>query len=230
MPELLYSVFVEPLMMIYAFVFGLFAPWFSPGGQIIAFSIVLNLALMPLYRQMEQRSQGARAIKAQVAREVARMKQHFRGRERYFYIRAVYRQYRYHPISELLGSADLFVQILAFVTVFHFLSGMESLSGVSFGPTADLKRPDALLGGVNLLPLLMTAINAASVFAYVDDRNKRIQALVLAAIFLLLLYGSASGLVLYWTMNNLFSLVRNLIARSGVSLIPRRLSQLSLQR
>jgi membrane protein insertase Oxa1/YidC/SpoIIIJ len=230
MLDLLYSVFVEPLMLIYAFVFDFFAPWFSPGGRIIAFSIVLNLALLPLYRQMEQRSRGARAIKAQVARDVARMKQHFRGRERYFYIRAVHRQYDYHPISELLGSADLFVQILAFVTVFHFLSGLGSLVGVSFGPIADLKQPDGLLGGVNLLPLLMTAINAASVFAYVDDRTKRIQALVLAAIFLLLLYGSSSGLVLYWTMNNLFSLVRNLLARGRRPVLPRRLAQLALQR
>jgi membrane protein insertase Oxa1/YidC/SpoIIIJ len=122
------------------------------------------------------------------------------------------------------------VQILVFVTVFHFLSGLGALAGASFGPIADLSRPDRLLGGVNLLPLLMTAINAASVFAYVDDRSKRMQALALAAVFLLLLYGSASGLVLYWTMNNLFSLVRNLVARGRAPVLPRWLTQLALQR
>ncbi len=36
---------------------------------------------------------------------------------------------------------------------------------------------------------------------------------MLATIFLVLLYESASGLVLYWTVNNLFSLARSMAGR-----------------
>jgi membrane protein insertase Oxa1/YidC/SpoIIIJ len=215
MLDALYHLLVGPLMLIYSFMYHLPERWLAvePGLQLIVFALLLNLALMPLYRQMEQRSAATRAVRQRVASEVARMKRHFRGRERYFYIRAVYRNYRYHPISELLGSADLLVQILVFVTVFHFLSGLEAVVGQSYGPIADLSRPDGLLGGVNLLPLLMTAINAGSAYYYVDDRNKRLQAWALAAVFLVLLYRSPAALVLYWTTNNLFSLVRNLLSR-----------------
>jgi membrane protein insertase Oxa1/YidC/SpoIIIJ len=71
----------------------------------------------------------------------------------------------------------------------------------------------------------MTAINAASVFSYVDDRSKRMQALALSVLFLVLLYGSGSGLVLYWTTNNLFSLVRNLVQRRGLFRLPGRMTQ-----
>jgi membrane protein insertase Oxa1/YidC/SpoIIIJ len=221
MSELLYTLFVEPLMLIYAFAFEWLSDWFEPGLQLIFFSLLLNLFLLPIYRQMERRNRGRLAIKQKVAQDVARMKKHFRGRERYFYIRAVYRQYGYHPISELLGSADLFVQIVVFVTVFHFLSGFPALSGQSFGPIADLSKPDGLLFGINLLPLLMTAVNAGAVFAYTETPSRRIQALALAGIFLVLLYGSASGLVLYWTANNLFSLVRNVIERFVVARLPQ---------
>jgi membrane protein insertase Oxa1/YidC/SpoIIIJ len=231
MLEVLDHLFLQPLVLMYSsaysFAYHLPEHWIgrNPGVQLIIFSVMLNLALLPLYYQMEQRSKAAGAIRARVASEVARMKQHFRGRERYFYIRAVYRNYRYHPISEVLGSADLLVQIVVFVTVFQYLSGLDELVGQAFGSIADLSRPDGLLGGVNLLPLLMTAINAAAVFYYVDDRSKRLQAWLLAAVFLVLLYQSPAALVLYWTANNLFSLVRNLLQRrmghlSLESLIP----------
>lgn len=226
MLEVLDNLFFQPLMVVYSFVFEMSPDWLGTGGRLIAFSVLLNLALLPLYYQMEQRSRRTRQIKERVAREAARMKKHFRGRERYFYTRAVYRQHRYHPISELLGSADLFVQILVFATVYRYLSGLPALIGAAFGPIADLSRPDGLLGGVNLLPLLMTAINAAAVFTYVSDRSKRLQAWALAAIFLVLLYNSHSGLVLYWTANNLFSLLRNLAQRHLASRPPGRMTQL----
>lgn len=216
MLEILGQLFVQPLMLIYGFLYRLPESWLGPhhvGVQLILFSLLLNLALMPLYSQMERRSAATRAIRQRVAAEVARMKRHFKGRERYFYIRAVYRNYRYHPISELLGSADLLIQIAVFFTVFHFLSGLEAVAGQAFGPIADLSRPDGLLAGVNLLPLLMTAINAASAYYYVEDSGKRLQAWGLAALFLVLLYRSPAALVLFWTTNNLFSLIRNLLHR-----------------
>jgi len=221
--SLLDSLFLQPLMLIYSAIFAWLPEEIGTGFRLIGFSIVLNLVLAPVYAQMERRSRQGRVVKQQVARDVARMKKHFRGRERYFYVRAVHRQHRYHPISDLLGSADLFVQILVFATVFRYLSGLDALAGTSFGPVADLSRPDALLGGVNLLPVLMTAINAGAVFSYVDDRGRRLQALALAAIFLVLLYGSPSGLVLYWTTNNLFSLIRNLVGRRLLSRLPARI-------
>lgn len=213
MLDLLDALFLQPLMQIYATVFAALPEGIGAGFRIVLFSVLLNLVLLPVYAQMERRSAASRIVKQRVAADVARMKKHFKGRERYFYIRAVYRQHGYHPSSELFGSSDLFVQILVFATVFRFLSDLDALSGQSFGPIADLALEDGLLGGVNLLPFVMTAINALAVFAYVDDRSKRIQALGLAVLFLVLLYRSPSGLVLYWTMNNLISLFRTIAMR-----------------
>jgi len=213
MLALLDTLFLQPLLQIYSLLFALPPESFGMGGRILIFSVLINLLLMPLYHQMEQRSREGRVLRERVAAEVERMKRHFRGRERYFYIRAVYRQFNYHPISHLLGSADLFLQVLVFFTVFRFLSTQAGLDGHSFGPLADLGRPDELLGGIHLLPFVMTAINAASVHFYVSDRSRRMQAWALALLFLVLLYPSPSGLVLYWTFNNLFSLVRNIVAK-----------------
>ena len=136
------------------------------------------------------------------------MKKHFQGRELYYYIRAVHRQFNYRPFSQVFGSADLFVQVIVFATVYLFLSNLTSLQGTAFLSLRDLGSADGLLFGANLLPLLMTAINAATVYLYVRNRTRRLQAWCLAILFLVLLYDSPSGLVLYWTINNLVSFTR----------------------
>ena len=213
MLDVLRVIFIEPLMQIYTMLFAALPAPLGVGGRIVAFSVALNLLLMPLYHAMELRSRATRELRQRVAQDVDRMRRHFKGRERYFYIRAVHRQHRFNPLSHVLGSADLFAQVIVFFTVFHFLSGLEVLKGAAFGPVTDLSQPDRMLAGVNLLPFLMTAINIAAVFAYSQERARRIQALALAGLFLVLLYASPAGLVLYWTTNNLFSLLRNSLSR-----------------
>src|SRR6218665_750182 len=123
MMSLLDVLFLQPLMVIYEAVFNF--PGFLPvAWKIIAFSIVLNIVLTPVYRGMDLNARAGRERRSKVEADVARMKRHFRGRERYFYIRAVHRQYAYHPIQALLSSSELFVQILVFSTVYHFLSAL----------------------------------------------------------------------------------------------------------
>lgn len=213
MYELLDVLFLQPLMVIYQALFR-FPDWLSTGGQIIAFAIMLNLLLSPVYRQMEVRARLDRQKREPMAREVARMKANFRGRERYFYVQVTHRQYRYHPIQALITSNELFLQIFVFASVFHFLSSPGLLNGATFGPIADLSQPDGLLGTINFLPLLMTAVNIMSVLCYIKERNQRLQAIALALVFLVLLYPSPAGLVLYWTINNCWSLLRNMISRA----------------
>ena len=93
------------------------------------------------------------------------------------------------------------------------------LQGKGFGPIADLNSPDALLtiGGiaVNVLPFIMTAINLISAAIYADKMpmKSKVQLWVMAFLFLALLYNSPSGMVIYWTANNIFSLVKNVIVK-----------------
>ena len=68
---------------------------------------------------------------------------------------------------------------------------------------------------INVMPLLMTAINLISGFIYTKEFafKDKLQLYVLAGVFLVILYQSPSGLVLYWTMNNLFSLCKNIVMK-----------------
>ena len=61
-------------------------------------------------------------------------------------------------------------------------------------------------------PILMTIINCVSgaIYSKGHEAKEKIQIYGMAAIFLVLLYNSPAGLVVYWTMNNVFSLVKNI--------------------
>lgn len=61
----------------------------------------------------------------------------------------------------------------------------------------------------------MTLINIVSGAVYAKEApvREKIQIYVLAALFLVLLYNSPSGLVFYWILNNLFSLAKNVVLK-----------------
>ena len=130
---------------------------------------------------------------------------------------AYYRENDYHTTDVFKESVSLFLQIPFFVAAYSFLSGLQLLHGVSLGPIADLGLPDALIKAgsisINLLPVLMTVINIISGFIYSEKGQfkDKIKLILIALVFLVLLYDSPAGLVFYWTLNNLFSLMKNIV-------------------
>lgn len=65
---------------------------------------------------------------------------------------------------------------------------------------------------MNILPIIMTAVNLVScvIFTKGSLLKTKIQLYAMALFFLVFLYTSPSGLVFYWTLNNLFSLVKTI--------------------
>ncbi|MBQ7561747.1 MAG: sulfatase-like hydrolase/transferase, partial [Synergistaceae bacterium] len=88
--------------------------------------------------------------------------------------------------------------------------------GVSFFGIKDLSKPDALLAGINILPILMTFFNIlATLTTKKFTKRERVQAFVIAALFLVMLYNAPSALLIYWTTNNFIMLLKN-INLSGI--------------
>ncbi|MBQ7560342.1 MAG: YidC/Oxa1 family membrane protein insertase, partial [Synergistaceae bacterium] len=83
--------------------------------------------------------------------------------------------------------------------------------GVSFFGIKDLSKPDALLAGINILPILMTFFNIlATLTTKKFTKRERVQAFVIAALFLVMLYNAPSALLIYWTTNNFIMLLKNI--------------------
>jgi YidC/Oxa1 family membrane protein insertase len=148
--------------------------------------------------------------------KIDKIKQVFKGDEQYMILSTYYRQNGYHPLYALRNSLNIIIQVPFFIAAYRFITHLESLKEVSLSFITDLSRPDALfnIGGysINVLPIIMTLINcyAGAVYTKQLGLRDRLQVYGTAFIFLILLYNSPAGLVLYWTMNNILSLVKNI--------------------
>jgi len=187
------------------------------GVSVIALSLVVNTALLPLYRLAEKWQNAERRLQRALAPRLAAIKEAYKGELRHRKTAELYREFNYHPIKSLRISFGFLIQIPFFLAAYTLLSHNPMLEGVSFLFMMNLALPDAAFGfkdlSINLLPLIMTFLNAISSFVYARNFGigEKIKLLVVAAVFLLLLYNSASGLVLYWTASNFYSLVKNLL-------------------
>ena len=218
------------LQAIYQFLFGPLELFFevvygvafhivdgNAGAAVIPLSLCLNFLLLPLYNRADAIQKAEREREQLMAPGVDHINSVFKGDERYMMLQAYYRLHSYKPVYALRSSLPLLLEIPFFVAAFHFLSNLADFHNTPFGPLANLAEPDGLLKlgslSLNLLPILMTAVNIVSSRIYAKDlsRKDKLQLYGMALIFLVLLYNSPSGLVFYWTLNNVFSLFKNIV-------------------
>ncbi|MFQ3621822.1 MAG: membrane protein insertase YidC, partial [Spirochaetales bacterium] len=221
MGTIFYTLFIWPVRVGIEAAFVLFQVLFNyrTGLSILLLSFLVNTLLLPIYSAIDRWQKKDADLRQRMKKKVEDIKAVFKGEERRFILNTYYRQMGYSPLSSLKASLGVLLQIPFFIAAYQFLSHTTSLRGQSFLLLKDLSQPDALLSlgffSVHVMPFIMTAFNVASAFLYSKDMEKkeRIQLLGMAVIFLVLLYNSPSGLVLYWTINNLFSFGKNFAFR-----------------
>ncbi len=213
----LYTLIISPLVLLFEVIFTIADRLIGNAGlSIIVLSLAVNFLVLPLYKRADELQAEERDIQAKMAYRIKRTKQTFKGDERFFMLQEYYRINNYKPVYALKSSVSLLLQIPFFIAAYRLLSGMQSLQGVQFGLIRDLGKEDAafMIGNfpVNILPVLMTLINIISGIIYTKGHplKSKIQVYGLAVVFLVLLYHSPSGLVFYWLLNNVFSLVKNI--------------------
>ena len=172
----------------------------------------MNILVLPLYMCADRMQEMAKQKEASLHDGIVHIKKTFSGDERMMILQTYYKQNKYSPISALNGSVSLLLQIPFFMAAYQFLSNLSILDGASLGPISNLANPDALIKigmvTINLLPILMTIINIISSVLFLKGATikSKIQLYAMAIFFLVFLYTSPSGLVFYWTLNNVFSL------------------------
>ncbi len=217
MTTFLYTLIIYPLYTIIECIYYLCQKMIDPVGiSVIGVSIGVTLLCLPLYAVADHWQQIERDKVKSMQPQLDRIKKCFSGDERYMMTTTYYRQCHYSPIMALRSSFGLLIQIPFFIAAYRFLSHLPALNGESFLFIKDMGKPDAMFSigsfPVNVLPIAMTIINCVSGLIYSKGHGirEKVQIFGMAAIFLVILYNSPSGLVLYWTFNNIFSLVKNI--------------------
>lgn len=212
-----YQIFITPLVQLTEFFYSLFFEVTGNQGiAVIGLSFVVTFFTLPLYMVAEQWQETERNMQKKLKPGVERIKSTFKGDEQYMVLSTFYKENHYHPIYALRSSFSLLIQIPFFIAAYNFLSNLEPLKSYSFLFIKSFGEPDATFHigsfAVNVLPIAMTIINCVAGFIYSKGHpiSEKIQIYGCAAVFLLLLYNSPAGLVVYWTMNNILSLVKNI--------------------
>ncbi len=218
MGEFLFYLTIKPIWLLFEVIFRtIYKICANPGLSILAVSIVMNVLVLPMYLKSDALQNAERKKQKEMETWVKHIRKTFKGDERFMILSEYYRQNDYQPYYVLKSSLSLLLQVPFFIAAYDFLSNLSLLQGASFMMISDLGQPDGLIRlgrfHVNLLPVLMTAINLTSAAIYTKrgTTKEKIQTTVFALVFLVLLYRSPSGLVFYWTLNNIFSLCKNIV-------------------
>ncbi len=215
--NILYTVILYPIVQLIEISYKTFDKLFDNTGiAILGVSLTVTLLCLPLYIVAEKWQQIERDTQTKLKPGIERIKKAFKGDEQYMILSTYYKQNHYHPMMALRSSFGLLIQIPFFMAAYSCLSKMPALQGQSFLFIRDMGQQDAIfkIGSfpVNILPIAMTIINiiAGAIYTKGFPIKEKFQIYGMALIFLVLLYSSPAGLVLYWTMNNIFSLIKNI--------------------
>ena len=224
---MIYNIIVAPIVYIVGWIFLFIVnkiPSIGVIGAICGVSLAINILALPLYNIADAIQEKERQINKKLEYRVKRIKKAFKGDEQFMMLSEYYRQNNYHPLYALRGSLSILIEIPFFIAAYNYLSSSEILKESSFWIFSNLGEPDQMfsltLGSIvipfNVLPIIMTAINFVSGYIYTKNATTRdkVQLYALGIFFLVLLYNSPSGLVIYWILNNLFSLVKTIVLKT----------------
>lgn len=179
------------------------------GVSILLLTAIIKGVLWPIQNKANRsmRQTAALAPKMQELREKYKDDPTKMNQE----VMKLYKQYGINPVG---GCLPMFIQIPIFFGLFTMLGGAVELRNASFLWIHDLSQPDTvghILGyPINVMPLLMGATNVwlMQMTPKTSDPTQRRVAMFMPIIFLVFCYNFAAALALYYTTQNLFSILQ----------------------
>ena len=214
----MYNLFIRPienlLFALLNFFHGLIGDY---GLSILMLSISVTLLLTPFMRLLKRLSNKPKEKLKQMQPYIEKINAMELPKDRRMHmIDTLHKQFKYTPLYAFFDIFPLFVQLPFLIAVYYMIINNSAiLTGESFLFIKNLAEPDHFIGGINLLPILMTAINICAAYIMPEGGRKEfIQACFLAGVFLILLYTVAAAAVLYWTFNNIITLIKYMITKN----------------
>jgi YidC/Oxa1 family membrane protein insertase len=187
------------------------------GVAILVLTLVIKSALWPLQNKATNSMKRMQALqpKMQELREKYKDDPQKMNAE----LMKMYKEYGINPFG---GCLPMLVQIPIFFGFYRMLGTAEELRNEHFLWVKDLSQPDtvALIPGlgwpINVLPLLMAAtmLWQQKLMPKSGDQMQQRIFMFVPLIFVVFCYNFASALALYWTAQNIFSVVQLYLTRN----------------
>lgn len=207
--------FISKLLLRFMYAIHSFVPnW---GLSIVLMTICIKLLFWPLTAKASKSQKRM----AKIQEPMAKLKEKYKDNPQKMQQEtlALFREHRVNPLA---GCLPLFIQMPIFLGLFYMLRTASELRFEKFLWVQDLSQPDTLfeLAGfpINILPLIMgltmfLQMSMMPVSPTADPTQQKIFKF-LPFVFLIFLYNFSSGLVLYWTVQNILTIIQQKITNA----------------
>ena len=175
------------------------------GIAIILIALAAKLIFYPLTQSslrtmkvMHRLQPEVTAIREKYSNDPAKMNQ------------AMMSLYKEHKVNPMGGCLPMLLQLPVFLALYQVLLHAIELRAAGFGWwIKDLSAPDVVghLGGfpIHVLPLIMTGSTFLLQSQTPVDPRQQFMMYLMPVLFLYIMYNLPSGVIIYWTVNNLVS-------------------------
>ena len=200
----------------------------SYGLSIVAITFLIKLLFWPLTQASTRSMKRMAALQPQMKEIQEKYKEDPQKMNKK--LMAFMRENRVSPLG---GCLPILLQLPVFFGFYTMLQSAIELRGASFLWTCDLSKPDTIfiIPGLdlpfNLWPILMGAaqlwqMSMTPPSPGMDPMQQKIMK-YMPLMFVFILYGFSAGLALYWTVQNLLSIVQmKLTKNEPISVAPKK--------
>ena len=213
--------FISKLLLSFMYLIHSVVPnW---GISIVIMTICIKLFFWPLTAKAS-RSQKRMAV---LQGPMAELKEKYKDNPQKMQQETL-KLFREHQVNPLAGCLPILIQMPIFLGMFYMIRTASELRHAPFLWISDLSQPDTVLEiagfPVNVLPLIMgltmfLQMNLMPVSPTVDPVQQKIFKFM-PFVFLIFLYNFSAGLVLYWTVQNILTIIQQKITNSRPDPIP----------
>ncbi len=207
--------FFSKLLLTFMYgIHGLVPSW---GGSIILMTICIKLLFWPLTAQASKSQKRM----AKIQGPMSELKEKHKDNPQKMQQETI-KLFREHRINPVAGCLPILIQMPIFLGLFYMLRTASELRHEPFLWVSDLSQPDTVfeLAGlpINILPLIMGVtmflqMHMMPVSPTADPVQQKVFKFM-PLIFLVFLYNFSSGLVLYWTVQNLLTILQQRITNA----------------
>ncbi len=189
----------------------------SWGWSIVIMTICIKLLFWPLTAKASRSQKRMASIQGPMAELKEKHKDNPQKMQQ-----ETLKLFKEHQINPVAGCLPMLIQMPIFLGLFYMLRTASELRFESFLWVSDLSLPDTqfMVGGfpINILPMIMGVtmflqMSMMPVSPTADPMQQKIFKF-LPFIFLIFLYNFSSGLVLYWTVQNILTIIQQKIINS----------------
>jgi YidC/Oxa1 family membrane protein insertase len=198
------------------------------GIAIILLTLVARAVVLPLTLKQVKQSKRMSEVMPLLKPKLEALKEKHKGDARKIQEETMklYAEYGINPLATMAGCLPMILQMPVFIALYMVLGRAIELRGQPFfGWIRDLSRSDVVLEaikipfifpqGLAILPIFM----AASLFGLnkltIKDPQQAAMVWIMPIMMLVFSGSMPSGLVLYWTVSNLFSMAQTWLINAG---------------